>query len=127
MVLKKKGKFWYGKTLEDIQTEVRRYSALNGYEAVKFSASTCICGNTTFRLETDEDVGVAKRTCASCGSSHLMGDSADYVADANLEGHECVCDGTEFCTGLSASCPDDSFLTTPCRASAGVCVSGFCT
>jgi hypothetical protein len=96
MALKKKGKFWYGTTPEDTQAEVRRYSTLNGYEAVKFSASTCTCGNKTFRLETDEDEGVARRTCASCGSSHLIGDSADYVADAELEDHECVCDGTEF-------------------------------
>jgi hypothetical protein len=96
MTLTKKGKFWYGTSPEDTRIEVRRYSALNGYEAVKFSASTCTCGSRTFKLDTDEDEGVAKRTCTGSGSSHLMGDSAGYVADAELQGHECVCGGTEF-------------------------------
>jgi hypothetical protein len=35
-----------------------------------------------FALQTDEEAGVAIRTCTDCGQKHLMGDSADYVDEA---------------------------------------------
>lgn len=96
MTLKKKGKYWYGTTPADTRTEVGRYSRLNAYEAVKFAASACACNNRTFKLETDEDEGVARRTCTACGSLHLMGDGEQYADGANLEAHECVCGGEAF-------------------------------
>ena len=38
MTLKKKGKFWYGTTQEDLQTEMRRYSVDNVCEATRYAA-----------------------------------------------------------------------------------------
>lgn len=96
MALTKKGKYWYGSELADTKIEIQQYSDLNGYKAVKFNESVCTCGGRIFKLETDEDEGVARRTCTACGAVHLMGDSADYAEDANPEEHECICLAQEF-------------------------------
>lgn len=96
MTLKKKGKFWYGTTQEDLRTEMRRYSADNVYEATRYAASACACGGKTFTLDTDEDAGVALRTCTACGNEHYMGDSASYADEAEPARHPCVCDGEAF-------------------------------
>ena len=92
MALSRKRGHWYGTDDLDVQTELVRYSKANGYEASRFSQAACLCGGRTFELETDEDVGAARRVCAACGSAKLMGDSAEYAAEAHLENHICVCD-----------------------------------
>jgi hypothetical protein len=96
MTVYKKGRYWYGTEDLDIQAEVVRFSRLNEHEAVRFSAASCTCGGTTFKLESDEDAGAAKRTCARCGAERLMGDSAEYVVDAQFDNHLCVCDAEIF-------------------------------
>jgi hypothetical protein len=96
MALTKKGEFWYGTTSGDTQAELRSYSVANRHEAVRFAASKCDCGCRTFALQTDEEAGVAIRTCTDCGQEHLMGDSADYVEEAVPETHECVCENEVF-------------------------------
>ena len=48
MTLKKKGKFWYGTTQEDLQTEMRRYSVDNVCEATRYAAWPAACGGKTF-------------------------------------------------------------------------------
>ena len=96
MALKKKGEFWYGTTSGDTQAELRNYSVANRHEAVRFASSKCDCGCRTFALQTDEDAGVAIRTCTDCGQDHLMGDSADHAEEASPEAHECVCENEAF-------------------------------
>ncbi len=96
MTVSKKGRYWYGTDDWDIQAEVVRFSRLNEYEAVKFHVASCACGGTTFKLESDEDAGVAKRRCAGCGATRLMGDSAGYAARAKFDNHSCVCDAEDF-------------------------------
>jgi hypothetical protein len=96
MALKKKGKYWYGTTPDDIQAEILRYSAQLGYKVIKFSKSICCCNSVIFELETDEQEGAARRKCVACGEVHLMGDSAEYAEGANFEGHECICNATQF-------------------------------
>ncbi|MGR8932875.1 MAG: hypothetical protein ACU837_00625 [Gammaproteobacteria bacterium] len=96
MALKKKGRYWYGTTTDDVCVEIIRYSKLNGYEAVAFSESACSCGSHNFKLESDEEEGAAKRICSSCGEVILMGDSEEYATDANFYDHVCVCDGEIF-------------------------------
>lgn len=91
MAKKKKGKYWYGTELADLQSEIKRYSKPE-VEASKFSTSQCICGSNQFRLASDEDAGAAKRTCVKCGDEKLMGDSDEYAADANFEEHSCICE-----------------------------------
>lgn len=96
MVLKKKGKYWYGTTPEDVQSELVAYSKRNGYAAVKFSRSVCGCGNCSFELESDQNEGAARRTCTHCSTIHLMGDSDEFASDAEFERRECTCDAAEF-------------------------------
>jgi hypothetical protein len=96
MTLSKKGQYWYGTTNLDIQSEAVRFSRLNGYEAVKFSSARCICGGDSFHLESDEEVGAARRVCSECGSIKLMGDSGEYEAKANFDDHVCVCSANIF-------------------------------
>ncbi|MFG0678301.1 hypothetical protein [Delftia sp. WSY_7] len=96
MALTKKGEFWYGTTSGDTQAELRSYSIANGHEAVRFASSKCDCGCRTFALQTDEEAGVAIRTCTDCGQEHLMGDSAEHVEEAAPEAHECVCENETF-------------------------------
>ena len=96
MTLKKQAGYWYGTTPEDVEAEVLRYSRLSGHQAARFRASTCGCGNRTFRLESDEDAGAARRACVACEAVHWMGDSASYAAQARLERHECVCGADAF-------------------------------
>ena len=95
MALTKKGEFWYGTTSGDTQAELRSYSIANRDEAVRFAASKCDCGCRTFALQTDEEAGVAIRTCTDCGQDHLMGNSADHLENAVPEAHECVCENEE--------------------------------
>ena len=96
MSITKKGAYWYGTEDSDVRTEMVRYSRSNRYEAVKFAVSVCVCGGRTFKLESDEEAGAARRACASCGTVSLMGDSADYASDAQFENHICVCDNETF-------------------------------
>jgi hypothetical protein len=96
MALSKKGKYWYGTTTDDIKTEMLRYSKQNGYEATQYASSTCACGSAHFKLETDEEEGEARRICVKCEAVVLMGDSAEYAADATFDNHECMCDGVTF-------------------------------
>ena len=96
MALSKKGRYWYGTENSDIQVEIARFSQLNKYEAVKFSAASCVCGGDTFKLESDEDAGAARRICTQCSAVKLMGDSATYASEATFDNHVCECDGEVF-------------------------------
>ena len=80
MTLQKKGKYWYGSTPQDIEADLVDYSKGNRQLAVKFAPSTCTCGVSVFKLESDEDEGAARRICVRCGIEHFMGDSAEYAA-----------------------------------------------
>ncbi len=92
MALSKRKGVWYGDSRADLIPEIERYSALNGYPAVRFSAAQCVrCRGDTFRLTTDDDCGVAIRTCAACGAEAFIGDSAEYVEEAEPETSVCLC------------------------------------
>jgi len=96
MTISRKSGYWFGTEDSDIRTEMVRYSKLNAYEAARFSAAVCTCGSNSFKLESDDEAGVARRTCAKCGDSKLLGDSAEYIADAKIDNHICVCDHDTF-------------------------------
>ncbi|WP_202741009.1 hypothetical protein [Acinetobacter sp. 'aerobic (ED)'] len=96
MSLYQKGKYWYGQNRDDLRLEMTRFSHLNGYEAKEFASSFCRCGNHIFCLESDENEGIARRICTQCNHAHLMGDNAEYIEDAELEEHICICDNQQF-------------------------------
>lgn len=91
MSLTKRGKYWYGDDHTDIRSELARYSGLNGYPIDDFVDIQCNCGNAGFRFLTDDAAGVAIRRCGKCMIEHLMGDSADFVDEAEVSRHECLC------------------------------------
>ncbi len=80
---------------KDLRAELRRYSR-NSYVAEKFADAICTCGGSTFRLALDDNEGAAVRTCLSCRKQHPIGDSAGYLADAELEECACSCGGETF-------------------------------
>jgi Zn ribbon nucleic-acid-binding protein len=69
MALKMNGKYQYGDSQSDIRDELRRFSVLNGYEAMHFADAVCACGQKIFQLEMDESEGVAVRLCMACGKT----------------------------------------------------------
>jgi hypothetical protein len=96
MTLHKRGKYDYGESQADIRDEVLRYSQLNEYVAHHFADAICTCGSKTFRLELDDDEGVAIRICSQCQVKHPIGDSADYLEEASPEECGCPCGGEQF-------------------------------
>ena len=96
MTLRRKAEYGYGDSQEDIRTLLTDYSNRNAYPADHYADALCTCGNTTFRLFLDEEVGAAVRLCARCGVQHPMGDSADYLEEARLGEAECICGSNIF-------------------------------
>ena len=96
MALRKRGKHWYGDGPADIRGELTRYSTKNEYPAEHFADAVCGCGGRQFRLRIDDTEGAAVRICDGCGTEHPIGDSAEYLDDAELEECECPCGGSAF-------------------------------
>ncbi len=95
MALQKRGKYRYGDGQADIREEIARYSKANEYPAHHFADAVCRCGRT-FRLLLDEDEGAAVRICAACSDEHPIGDSGDFLAEAELDECACPCGGERF-------------------------------
>ena len=89
MSLKKRGRHQYGDSQEDIRAEILRYSLKSGYLAHHFADVVCKCGGRVFRVLLDDNAGAACRTCESCKLEHPIGDSDEYLEEADLG--ECVC------------------------------------
>ena len=93
MGLKKKGKHWYATSQADIRAELLRYSRAN-YPAEHYADAVCNrsgCDGRLFELWIDETQGVAVRVCARCKDKHPVGDSGEYLDEAELEQCECPC------------------------------------
>jgi hypothetical protein len=95
MALQKLGQYWYGDTQGDVRGELTRYGKLNGYIPTQFADAACTCNAKTFRLRLDENEGAAVRVCSRCASVHPIGDSGEYLAEAELEDRACIC-GEDF-------------------------------
>jgi hypothetical protein len=89
MALRKRGKYRYGDCQADIRDELVRYSKGVTYRAEHFADARCDCGGALFRLQIDDTEGAAVRACVACAQEHPIGDSAEYLEDADLE--ECAC------------------------------------
>ena len=102
------GAWWVGSSPGDIEEYLRAYSA-NGYPTTLFRLAVCGCGSETFRLEADDDEGVARRTCVKCGEAHFICDSGEYWGDATPETFTCVeCEDTNCNVGVAFALYDDS-------------------
>jgi len=102
------GKWWKGSTPEDIAEYLHALSA-DSYPSSEFRISRCQCGGVVFQLEVEQDEGVAKRTCASCGNEHLICDSAEnYEEGTKLKKFKCVCKATLANVGVGFSFYEES-------------------
>jgi hypothetical protein len=90
MALRKSGSNFIGDCQSDIPEALKKYSQ-DGYLAEHFQDAICTCGHRLFRLMVDDNEGAAIRICESCEKEHPIGDSADYLEDAELEECECPC------------------------------------
>jgi hypothetical protein len=96
MSLHKRGQWWYGDSQADIRDELTRVGKLNEYVPTQFADAKCSCGSTVFSLKIDENEGAAVRSCVICSQSHPIGDSGEYLEDANLEECACPCGEEKF-------------------------------
>ena len=121
MALQRRGTHSYGDGQLDIREELVRYSKINTYLAHHFADATCVCGSKLFYLRLDDGDGVAARKCVNCASEHLIGDSADYLEDAEMEVCACPCGREEFEITAAVSLYPDSqdvrWLYIGCRCS----------
>lgn len=108
MAVIKRGKYRYGDSQGDLREEITRYSKANEYAAHHFADAVCRCGNQTFRLRLDDDEGAAVRTCAACAGEHPIGDSDEFLAEAELSECACSCGGEQFEITVGVSVYDDS-------------------
>lgn len=94
MALRKRGRWRYGDGPADTRAEIVRYSREVGHVAEQFADAVCACGGRVFGLWVDNEAGVASRVCVACvAEAHPIGDSADYLDDANEEECACPCGG----------------------------------
>jgi hypothetical protein len=107
-VLRRRAGQDYGDTAADIREYLRDYSNSSGYLAQHYADPTCPCGHGLFRLALDETQGAAVRTCRRCGAKHAIGDSTEYLADAQLEECACPCGAEVFELTIAVSLYRDS-------------------
>jgi len=93
--INKSGKWWIGTEPSDIRGFLEAYDE-EGYEVHEFRLSKCICGCVEFKLDADDNEGVAKRACAKCGAEHYICDSQEFWEDAEPEHWDCECN-SEIC------------------------------
>jgi hypothetical protein len=108
MALRKKGKWWYGDSQSDIRKELQRYGKLNEYVPTQFADARCSCGCKKFQLELDDEQGAAVRTCSKCKDEHPIGDSDEFLDEAELEACDCVCGKDVFEITVGVSLYEDS-------------------
>lgn len=121
MALTKRGEWSYGDSQADIREAIAQYSA-EEYPAEHYAGAGCSCGGGVFRLSLDDNEGAAVRTCSAGKATHPIGDSADYLDEAELEECECPCGSSEFeitaGVALYADSEDVKWLYLGCRCPA---------
>ncbi len=120
MALRKRGKWSYGDSQADIRAEIIRYSQKNGYLAEHFAEAACVCGGKVFFLLLDNTAGVASRGCVACDAeAHPIGNSAEFMDEAEEEECACPCGEEEFeitiGVALYADSEDVRWLYIGCR------------
>jgi hypothetical protein len=108
MGLRKKGKWWYGDSQADIRGELARIGKLNEDVPTQFADAECSCGSHLFRLALDEEQGAAIRTCSKCSTVHPIGDSDEYLEEAEPQPSICTCGKDVFEITVGVSLYDES-------------------
>jgi hypothetical protein len=76
-------------TAEDLREYLRAYSA-EAYPIDEFRLARCGCASVEFKLEADDNEGVARRTCAKCKKHHFICDSEEFWGDADPTAWKCI-------------------------------------
>jgi hypothetical protein len=102
MAIKKRRGSEYADSQADIPAYLRDYSQ-KSYPVEHFADAVCGCSGRTFVLSIDETQGVAVRRCIACKLDHPIGDSDEYLEDAELEECGCPCgkDDLELTVGVA--------------------------
>ena len=108
MAIRKKGKWWFSDSQADIRTELARVGELNEYVPSEFADCKCECGGKIFGLGLDEDAGAAVRKCVACHKVHPIGDSEEYLDEAELNECACPCGEEDFEVTVGVSLYDNS-------------------
>jgi hypothetical protein len=95
MSIKKRDNNLYSEAQSDIPEVLKIYSQ-EGYKVEHFQDAKCVCGHRLFQLFVDDNEGAAVRVCESCKNEHPIGDSGEYLEDAELEECECPCGNGKF-------------------------------
>ena len=107
MSINTSGKWWIGSEPIDLKEYLEAYSA-DSDKVHESRLARCSCGSEVFRLEADDDDGVAKRTCSQRSAEHFICDSEEYWEDAEPKAWRCFECGTEDANvGVGFSLYDD--------------------
>ena len=96
MTLRQQGRHFYGDSQADIRERLLVYSEKNGYPSEHFADAVCECGSRLSRLLIDDTEGASVRICSTCSLRRPMGNSEEYLEEANLEECECPCGAGSF-------------------------------
>ncbi|MCP3061681.1 hypothetical protein LXT21_23110 [Myxococcus sp. K38C18041901] len=96
MALTKKGEYSYGDSRADIRPELERFSKENGYPVERLDELLCPCRHDRLHLLIDETEGAAVQCCVKCEHEVPIGDSEEFLEEAELEQAECPCGNGAF-------------------------------
>lgn len=81
---------------EELRASVEEFAA-GGYSVDQVIQAVCDCGNETFLLLFDDEVGVAARVCTECETEAGIADSDDHFDDVEaVEQAQCTCGNDVF-------------------------------
>lgn len=89
MAIDSSGKWWIGSQPTDLHKYLKAYSE-DTYPVHRFRLATCECGSVEFRVESDDNEGTARRTCAKCRLKQFICDSGEFWEDAEPQKWKCV-------------------------------------
>ncbi len=98
----------YGDSQTDIVAYLREYAADNGKPLAHTVDCRCRCSRAVFVLGIDDNEGAAIRACEPCDLEVPIGDSAEYLEEAEIEQCECLCGGSTFEVTVGVSLYDGS-------------------
>ncbi|GHT22384.1 hypothetical protein FACS189430_04080 [Bacteroidia bacterium] len=97
MAIRKKGKYYYGDTIEDLKIELERYSKTNAYPIDETTILVCPkCGNAKFLIFSDDEESSALCQCSNCAEEVFIRDSKKYFNETTKDDYLCLCDNADF-------------------------------
>lgn len=84
------------RAFDELRASIEEFTA-GGYPVDQVITAVCVCGNGTFRLVFDDEVGVAARVCAECEGEAAIADSDEHFDDVEaVEQAHCTCGNDVF-------------------------------